>query len=180
MRVTIEHREETAGVAGNRRNYFIDCGLTFSEEERAIIKARDLTKHNFTLPAATPTPTKVEFVGYPALRTIARLMMVGGFVWALVASFQRGAEGPGTLVLFAGIALEIYAWRKTRNVDKRLDQPEQQLFLGKLLSDGRFTVYVVDPAHAKSVEEDIRNALVGIKQIIQGSAELSARQTFEL
>src|SRR3990167_6153266 len=31
MRVTIEHREEAGGVAGQRRDYFVDCAVAFSE-----------------------------------------------------------------------------------------------------------------------------------------------------
>ena len=180
MRVTIGHREGTAGVAGHRRNYFVDCSVTFSEEERAIIKARDLYQHNFTLPAPTPTPTKAEFFGYPVLRVVARAMILGGIVWWLTASFQRGDGTSGALVLFAGIALEIYAWRRARQVDRRLDHTAQRFQLGKLMTRGRFTVYAIDPAAAKDTEEEIRNALANIKQLIRDSTELSPRQTFEL
>lgn len=180
MRVTIEHREETAGVTGNRRNYFVDCDVTFSEEERAIIKARDLYQHNFVLPAATPIPTKSEFYGYPVLRVIGRLMIVVGFVWGIVTAFQtNGSSLPGPM-FFAGIGIEIFAWLKTRKVDKRLDQPEQRITLRMLLNDGRFTVHASDPAAAKEVEEQIRVSLAGIKLTISGSAEISSRQTFEL
>lgn len=180
MRVTIEHREEAGGVAGNRRSYFVDCAVTFSEEERAIIKARDLSKHNFTLPAATPLPTKTEFYGYPVLRTAGRLMIAVGFFWGIFTAFQKDASSLPGPMLFAGIGIEIFGWLKTRKVDRRLDIDDQRVTLGKLMSDGRFTVYAVDPAAAKGVEEQIRAALAGIKQLIQGSAEISSRQTFEL
>jgi hypothetical protein len=180
MRVTIEHREETAGVTGSRRNYFVDCAVTFSEEERAVIKARDLYQHNFVLPAATPIPTKSEFYGYPVLRVVGRLMIVAGFFWGIVTAFQtNGSSLPGP-IFFAGIGIEIFAWLKTRKVDKRLDQSEQRIMLRKLLNDGRFAVYAVDPGAAKIVEEQIRAGLASIKQTIQSSTEISSRQTFEL
>jgi hypothetical protein len=38
MRVTIEHREESAGILGSTKHHFVDCSVEFSEEEKAIIK----------------------------------------------------------------------------------------------------------------------------------------------
>ena len=58
MRVTIEHRETTTGMTGNHKDCYIDCQVEFSEEEKAIIKARDLYRQGFTVRTSTPLPTK--------------------------------------------------------------------------------------------------------------------------
>ena len=43
-----------------------------------------------------------------------------------------------------------------------------------------FTVHAWNPAAAKGIEEDIRENLVSLKNIIQNSAQIQAKQTFEL
>ena len=45
MRVTMEHREES-GIVFDEKNYYVDTTVVFSEEERAIIKARGLAGQN--------------------------------------------------------------------------------------------------------------------------------------
>ena len=61
MRVTIEHREQTAGVIGSKKDCYVDCTVEFSEEERAIIKERDLYREGFTVRTSTPVPSSTAF-----------------------------------------------------------------------------------------------------------------------
>lgn len=63
MRVTIEHRETTTGITGNHKDCYIDCRVQFSEEEKAIIKARDLYRQGITVRTSTPLPTKGALYG---------------------------------------------------------------------------------------------------------------------
>jgi hypothetical protein len=182
MRVTIEHREEAGGISGQRRSYFVDCIVEFSEEERAIIRARDLYDHNFTMPASTPLPSQAAFVGTGFLRPVGGLMTIAGPIIGIVGGLTKsgGSEGLGSLLFFGGIGLLIYGWRRERRQDNRLEQPEQRITVRQLLSNSRFTVNAIDPAHAKGIEDDIRAELVALKDTIKGSAELQSRQTFEL
>jgi hypothetical protein len=181
MRVTIEHREEAGGISGQRRSYFVDCIVEFSEEERAIIKARGLYDHNFTMRASTPLPSQAAFVGTGLLRPIGGLMTIAGPIIGIVGGLTKsGGEGLGYLLLFGGIGLLIYGRSRQRRQDKRLDEPEQRVTVRQLLSRSRFTVNAFDPAHAKAIEDDIRAELVALKDTIRGSAELQSRQTFEL
>lgn len=57
MRVTIEHREATTGVLNSHKQSFVDCTVNFSEEERAIVKERDLYGQGFSVRTSTPLPT---------------------------------------------------------------------------------------------------------------------------
>ena len=50
MRVTIEHREQASGVTGKHKDCYVDCKVEFNEEERAIVKARDLWTEGFSGP----------------------------------------------------------------------------------------------------------------------------------
>jgi len=44
------------GLAGAGRRYYVDCEVLFSEEEKAIIKARDLSRHHLTIDPPVPPP----------------------------------------------------------------------------------------------------------------------------
>jgi len=181
MRVTIEHREQSGGITGARRTYFVDCTVQFSEEERAIIKARDLYETGFDIHAANPLPSRVAYVGSGLIRSIGRLLILGGVGLGIYVVFAHTSGGDlGYLMFFAGICLEIYGWWRGRQQDKRIEQPEQTITIRRLLSKPRFTVHAYDPASAKVIEHDIRSNLEGLKQTIQVSAELKPTQSFEL
>jgi hypothetical protein len=180
MRVTIDHREEATGLSGKGRNYFVDCAVEFSEEEKAIIQARGLFDHGFAMPAAEPMPSQVAYVGSGVIRTIGRLLIVVAVVWGIVLGLSGQGEGPTAFLLFLGIGLEIYGWIKSRGQDKRIEQPEQAITLRKLMSGSGFTVHALDPAQAKAIDDQIRNELAGLKALIAESAEVRSRQTFEL
>jgi hypothetical protein len=175
MRVTIEHRETTAGVLGNHKDCFIDCRVDFSEEEKAIVKQRDLYGLDITVRAATPEPTKTQFFGTNVMRMIGRFLMIAGFIWGLA-----GGGVPTGLLFFVGAGLEIYGWIRTRAENKRFESGEQQITVKQLLNKPTFTVHAFDPAAAKGLELQVRDQLKYLKDAITDSAELRAKQTFEL
>jgi hypothetical protein len=173
MRVTIEHREQTTGVVKNHKDCYVDCKVEFSEEERAIIKARDLYGEGFTVRTSTPLPTKTAFWGTNIMRVIGRVLMVGGFI-AGVAGTNYG------FLFFVGVGLEIYGWIRTRSEDKRFESDEQTISIKQLLSNPGFTVHAWNAGLAKGIEEEIREHLVSLKGLVKDSAQLQAKQTFEL
>lgn len=69
---------------------------------------------------------------------------------------------------------------KSRRIEKRLDTTEQTIMVRQLITKPNFTVNASNPAFAKVVEEEVRGELATLKTLIQESAELPARQTFEL
>lgn len=181
MRVSIRHREEPGGITGQRRTYFVDCTVAFSEEERAIVRARDLYGHDIVVRAAVPLPTQAGLIGTGLTRTAGWLLVIGGPTVGIVGAISKaGGEGLGYLMLFVGIGLVIYGRKRAVKQEHRILQPEQSVTVRRLLSNPLFTVHVLDPAHAKAVDADIRAKLVELKTIIQGSAELQQAQTFEL
>jgi hypothetical protein len=181
MRVTIEHREETAGVIQNHKESYVDCTVNFSEEERAIIAARDLYREGFSVRTSTPLPTTTQFVSTGIMRVVGRLMIIGGFLYGMfVEGLARVNSNFGVPILFIGIGLEIYGWLRTRKEDRRFEADEQQITIKQLLTKPTFTVHAWNPAAAKGLEEDIRENLVALKSLIQNSAQIQAKQTFEL
>lgn len=175
MRVTIEHRQEAAGVVPKQKESYVDCTVEFSEEERAIIKARDLYREGFTIRTSTPLPTVEAVLGTGAMRWAGPIMIVGGFIFGLA-----GGGNVAGVILIAGIASTVYGWLRSRREEKRFETDEQQITIRQLLSKPTFTVHAWNPAAAKTLEGEIRHNLVRLKDVIQNSAEMHAKQTFEL
>lgn len=173
MRVTIEHREQATGVVNNRKECFVDCKVEFSEEERAIIQERDLYREGFTVRTSTPLPTKTEFFSTNIMRVVGRILMIAGVILG-IAGTNFG------FLFFVGVGLEIYGWMRTRREDKRFESDEQTITVKQLLANSTFTVHAWNAGYAKAIEDDIREHLVALKSLIQSSAQLQARQTFEL
>jgi hypothetical protein len=175
MRVTIEHREVASGVLGKHKDTYVDCRVEFNEEERAIIKAHDLYRNGFTVRAATALPSKGALFGSGLMRPVGIVMMVIGVVWGIA-----GGGTPTGLLFFGGLALAVYGWLRTRKEDRRLESSEQEITVKQLLNNPSFTVHAWNPAAAKGIEQGIRDDLVALKNLIADSADIRAKQTFEL
>jgi hypothetical protein len=175
VRVTVEHREKTSGVLQNRKEYYIDCRVEFSEEERSIIKERDLYRNGFPIRTSTPLPGHASFVGTMIMRLVSPFMIVGGIIYGIA-----GGGGLSGLLVFGGIGLFIASWIREHRRDQRLATDEQFVTINRLLDNPTFTVYAGNPAAAKGLEEDVRENVTYLKQLIKSSAELRNKQTFEL
>src|SRR5579862_1647355 len=181
MRVTIEHREVATGVIKNHKESYVDCTVNLSEEERAIVKERDLYGEGFTVRTSTPLPTQTHFFSTGIMRVVGRFMMIGGFIYGMfVEGLAHANTNFGAPILFIGIGLEVYGWLRTRKEDKRIESDEQRITVKQLLNKPAFTVHAWNPAAAKGIEQDIREHLTSLKYIIQNSAQIQAKQTFEL
>ena len=181
MRVTIEHREATTGVLNNHKESYVDCTVNFSEEERAIVKERDLYGEGFFVRTSTPVPSQNSILGTGLMRGLGPLMIIGGLFYGM---FVEGLGGVKTNfaapVLFIGIGLTIVGFLRGRKEDKRLEEDVQHITIKQLLNSPKFTVHAWNPAAAKGIEEQIREHLVSLKNLIKNSAEIQATQIFEL
>jgi hypothetical protein len=181
MRVTIEHRETTTGVLNSHKDCYVDCTVSFSEEESAIVRERDLYGSGFDIRTSTPLPTKTAFFGTSIMRLVGRFMIIGGLFYGfIVEGLAHAQTNFGAPILFIGIGLEIWGWMRTRKEDKRFEQDEQHITIKQLLNSPMFTVHAWNPAAAKGIEQQIRENLAALKTVIKNSAEIRATQTFEL
>lgn len=182
MRVTIEHREESSGLTGSAKQHYVDCMVEFSEEEKAIIKARDLKNTNFTVPSASPLPTQSAYWGSAILNTLGRIGVFVGLPFCLITAFTKtpGLSALANFMFFGGAILWFGAALAGRRQNRTIENREQVIRVGGLLSQGRFTCHAANPAYAKTIEEEIKSNLSMVKQLIQESAELKVKQTFEL
>jgi hypothetical protein len=181
MRVTIEHREATGGVMQNRKESYIDCTVQFSEEERAIIQARDLYREGFIVRTSTPLPSQGSTLGTGLMRGFGPLLIVGGLLYGMIVEgLAHAPTNFGAPVLFLGIGLTVFGFLRSRKEDKRFESDEQHVTVKRLLNNPSFTVHAWNPAIAKNLDEEIRGHLAALKNVIQNSAQIRAKQTFEL
>jgi len=180
MRVSIEHNEQTSGMTGARKDTYVTCSVLFTEEEKAIIKERDLYQRAFDVGAATKLDSAVSFVGSGVIRVVGVVMAIGGFIVGMVVGLGHGDSTLPTTIMFVGIGVAIWGWLRGRKQDKRIENPEQEISIKKLLNNPKFTVHAGSPAAAKGVEAQIRDGLQGLKHLITESAELREKQVFDL
>lgn len=182
MRVTIKHREESAGITGSTKHHFVDCAVEFGEEEKAIITARDLKNTNFTVPSASPLPTTSAYWSSGILNTLGRLGVIVGIPFAIITAFTKtpGLSALANFMVFGGAILWIGAAIAGRSQNKAIENRDQVIRVGDLLSQGRFTCHAANPAYAKRIEDDIKENLTNVKVIFKESAELQKESTFEL
>lgn len=180
MRVTIEHREVSAGIMGNKRNHFIDCNVEFSEEEKAIIKRRNLGDLSLKVESDVPSGSgfDAEGIGSGLIQTITRLCVVGGVISIFASPFVKVPETlPFYLFL---IALGLFIFRKKAERRSDASNNTRVITVRDLLKNSRFTIYGVNPAVAKGMELDLREQLTHAKNVIAASAEVPTKSTFEL
>jgi hypothetical protein len=163
------------GAAGTKRNYYVDVETLFSEEEKGIIQARGLYGHNFTIGPAIPPRSFGHFVGAGWLRGVYRIILVVGVIVAIAYSGALGG-----LLFFVGIVMGITGFIMDRRGTIEESNPPQTLTLRRLLDNPRITIYAVDPADAKTVDDQLREHLADIKNLIEESAAIRAKETFEL
>lgn len=156
-------------------------GRYISPRRNAPSSRRDLYREGFVVRTSTPLPSGVSILGIGLMRGLGPLMIVGGLLYGMIvegiAHVKTNFGGP---VLVVGIVLTVFGFLRSRKVDKRLESSEQEITVKQLLNHPTFTVHAWNPAAAKGVEQDIRDNLVVLKDIIQNSAQLQAKQTFEL
>jgi hypothetical protein len=179
MRVTVEHREEAAGLGGQKRNYFVDCAIEFSEEEKAIIKARRLYDQIVTSGYFSPPPSRLSQNAAPWLRAVvAPVAAMIGLIVGIQSAFTHVGEGASFLLLLAAGGLWAYGFFEERKQDALSEKVT--ITIRNIIDRKRFSIYASSPAQAKAIDEDLREKLVALKSFIAGSAEIAPKQTFEL
>jgi hypothetical protein len=171
MQVTINHREESTGLSGKQRNYFVDCDVLFSEEERATIAARGLHQHSFEISGAQAPRPRSHYIGAGCLRGFAPIVAIAGVI---LTFFNHAAS------LLIIMALGMYIAGRVMDRRPAGDAQPQHVTLGRLLNNPRLTIYAYDPAEAARIDDELREMLANIKNRLVINAEVRAKETFEL
>lgn len=171
MQVTVNHREETAGLTGRQRNYFVDCDILFSEEERATIEARALQQHSFEVTGARPPRSSSHYIGAGFMRGLSPIVGIVGIVLAFFSGF-------GGLLIFLAVVMFVAGFVMDRRPAG--DAKPQHVTLGRLVTNPRLTIYAYDPADAARIDDELRETLANIKNRLVINAEVRTKETFEL
>jgi hypothetical protein len=182
MRVTIEHREETAGLTGSTKHYFVDCRVQFTEEEQFIIQARDLFQLFLKVGYAIPPVTKSDVWATEAAFITSKFAMLVGFpMWSGAGLFgASGWSAIGFLLAFGGLAVYAYIKLMVRKEAKMIATDGQNITVKDLIAGKTITVYAYGPAELFMIEEDIKRQLLSLKHYLTQSVELRTRETTEL
>jgi hypothetical protein len=172
MRVTMEHREESGIVPGDK-SYYVDTTVVFSEEERAIIEARGLGGQTAAsgYHSKVPSDLALEFPTY--LRAFGPLALA----LSVMIGFFEGAELGGVLFLAAAIG---WAYGYIAPILHARAIKEYVIEVRHLISDPEFAFYAETPAHAKALASRISSQLAELKTLITESRDLAPETTFEL
>lgn len=181
MRVTFQHREEQE-FGG--KSYYVDCTVLFSEEEKAVIRAREFGRGiRFSSPRRAAELTTIE-------RTVSTIWMfadnihlltvfvpLGIGTWAFTA-INGGTSFFGPLFVFGAPVLYLVSKYMAHRDEHSIDQ---QLVTFDHLFDGRpFTVWAFNPMDAKQKESEIEETFARLKHQINESIELGPKRTVEI
>jgi hypothetical protein len=168
----MQHRE-VEGLTSDNKSYFVDTTVQFSEEERAIIQMRGLAGQKAAAGYRSKIPSDAALVLPAWLRALAPL---GVALAALVGIFM--STPLGFLLFFAAAGGWAYGYIAPilhANAIK-----EHIVEIRHVMNNPAFSFYAETPAHAKILASQILEQLTDLKQLISQSAELGAKQTFEL
>jgi hypothetical protein len=180
MRVTIEHREQRSGFLGESHDYYVDCTVQFSEEEKAIIRARGLQTHFITLDPPVRPPRLYDYMSAGLMMALAPTAFIIGFLMGITSIFRGGRLGELGAILVIGAPI---MWLAGYMMDRKINyfwRTSKQRIAIRTMQTSKFTVHSPDPAYSEMVEHDIREALSNLKDRIMRSAEIKPRETFEL
>jgi hypothetical protein len=180
MQVTIRHRQETAGLAGNKCRFYVDCDVRFSEEEKAIIRERGLGERAITLPPAFPQGSGVDpdSVRSSLLRFASRGCVVFGLITTAVGEAMKFGAGLGVLIMLGGFG--IFVFRKSAEGRNETSYSDQTISLARLVANPVVTVYAGDLNEAEFVDGKIRSELSYLKGFLTGNTRVKEVETFEL
>ena len=181
MRVTIKTREEDR-LLPSKKLYFTDCTVFFSEEEKAIVRARGLGQHYFVVGSEVPPPRGLHRLLSIWLRSLAPVVLLGGCVTGLgmtIAGNGSGGDGLTGFAFFASLAMYLAGFAMNRHV-RVADQPQQTITLQRLLGNPTFSVYAIDNATTKTVGEELRATLARLKDGLLVNRDIEQAETFEL
>lgn len=174
MRITVAHREERYGFLGARRRYYVDCEVLFSEEEKAIIRERDLFRHHLTVDPPVPPPVAWHSGAAKVMRAVAPYFLMAACGGGLAVGTPLGMP----LLLISGALFfgSFFLVRKNEIAELKT----QPIPLQQLLDAPCFTLYALDPARAKAMDDTLREKLARLKRLLLDSIALREAETFEL
>jgi hypothetical protein len=181
MHITIKHRDELAGLLGDKRKYLVDVNVDFSQEERAIIEKRKLYDTQLDLSPGF-LASSVFFLSTPLIRLcliLSPLLFLSGCVVGCASGVAGAVGGPTTplgwilmLISLIGFGVGIYGVTFARRGYRT------EVTIAEMLNG--FSVLTFSPPDAKAIDELLRERFVTFKDFLNESAELGRKESFEV
>jgi hypothetical protein len=180
VRVTLSTRQ-LDGIFPWRKQYFVDCIVLFSEEEKAIIHERGLGQRYFPVGPETPPPSNFLRTASILLQVFSPLIFLAGCVGGcgMAIAGNSHADGFTGFMFLAAVAMYLTGFATQRHI-KVANRPQQVISLSRLLGNPRFSIYAFDNATAKAIDSELRGILANIKAGLLENARISEPETFEL
>lgn len=177
MRAFIEHKGHYGFLGGNPR-FILHLDIDFSNEERAIIRARALQDYIFDLsPGFLATTESLHSRNALAVFEIGGIaLFLGGILFAFVAA-AASIFGPlAFLMLFGGPFLFWYAqYAKSREATAFT----KEITVRYLIEHPSISVRALNPAHATALDENLRKRLASLRHFLAQTHELATLREFE-
>jgi hypothetical protein len=182
MRLTTEIRATPAGVFTSAMHWNLCCHVDFTHEERAIIEQRGMHHLYLQLPRAERPLGQLAYVGIGLIRPGAKVLLGIAAIMIFVGFFPNTGEVQviGTWLLLVGIGIWLFSWWKEHEVDTRLQNPEQQVPLGRLLPNPDFFIHAYTIDQAEADEANVRDQLSNLSARIKDAAEARLQRTYQL
>ena len=177
MRASIEHKGHY-GFLGFNPQFILHLDIQFSNEERAIIRARALQDYVFDL---SPGFIAGSEGGHsPEALTAFAIggfwLFVGGVLVSFLAAVASGFGVLALLMLFGGPVLFWYAFVAKRRAE---GGALKEVTVGYLVENSAIAVRAFNPAQASTLDENIRKRLANLKHFLTATHGLAAPRDFE-
>jgi hypothetical protein len=173
MRVTFELQKDG-------KNFVLLSTVEFSEEEKAVIQQRGLSEKRLAFGNRSPVGSGIQEGGISSasMQLFARILVLVGFI-TIPFSVIRMLPELFPFIFFIG-AFVVYRLRKVGEHRNTVSYETRLVTLGKLIANPTVRSYTTDPSASKALEENIRNQLTVLKEVITDSVTIPAKQTYEI
>ena len=172
MKVDIEH----STVKRNQEIYYVAATVQFSEEEKAIIRARGIGERLFVFESGLINMPPEAFSSAPlgVIRLATRLMGIGAVIFFFVAPFIT--PFPFIICLIGALTLFFYR-KKIERAQNRIDKQELPV---KEMVKGPFSVCTLNSLQIPPIEHEITANLKILKDMIVQSTEAPTPKTVKI
>jgi len=174
VKVNITH----SNVKRNSVIYYVTANDQFSEEEKAVIRARSLGNHTFTFQTGLLNVSPYAFTNAPLglIRLASRILAIFAVIFLFAMDYIKN---PLPFLIFAIGSFALFLYR--RRADKALEkaQTRQELKVKDIVT-APFSICTDDTTKLPAIEQEITDTLRTLKGFITLTAEAPVARTVEI
>jgi hypothetical protein len=184
MQLQTEYREEEAADFSGRKQHYLSCHVTFTNEERAVIDERGLYDLSILVPPDTPPSTRAGNFLAKAMAFGGVILTPLGLLFSCVQAIRpekMAGSGPFPfLILSGGVALLVVGLWKGWRAERREIAPTRTFTLRKLLKNPDFIVYAPTIDTLRETENEVRESLSAIIGRVRANTAVPEQNVYEI